>query len=71
MEMIPIPINVKCSKCGSQLIRSGDDVEAKPDEIVSCPTCGPIGRYDEFVEAVREITRRKVSDAIKKGSSGE
>jgi hypothetical protein len=46
---------------------SGDDIEAKSDEIVvSCPTSGPIDRYDKFIDAVRELPRRKISEAVKK-----
>jgi hypothetical protein len=74
MSEQPKEIRLTCPRCGQRLVGPAGKTELAPDDIMSCPTHGEIGRSEDVIKdtaigAVGDQVEgaQKASDPITKG----
>ena len=65
MEPIPIPVELRCGKCGGKTLVAKPDLA--DDSVVSCTACGTeMGRWGDVQQKAREATAEEVKKRLKK-----
>jgi DNA-directed RNA polymerase subunit RPC12/RpoP len=54
------PATVLCDKCGTPL-QTPD--HPKSDDIVTCPYCGDVSAYKDFIEKWKKLISKQIGDS--------
>lgn len=62
---MPETKDIKCATCNVAL--QGNVAEPKPDDVVTCPSCGASDTRENVMREIGEYARDKASDFIARG----